>query len=138
MAHTCEPIRAAQCRTPSVAAHSRSFRDVAGMSRYPPPKERVAPVFPPPLSQLCPECHCSGERRTDLRLERGGVALEVRQRCRGENCLPKTDRATQGVLQIHSHQSRHTVPLSSLLSVSLGQGISRMCTKAMGSQGKRR
>ena len=44
----CDPNRATQYRAQSVAADSRSLRDVAGMSRYTPPKDRFAPVFPPP------------------------------------------------------------------------------------------
>ena len=49
VAHTCsDPNRATQCRAHNVAADSRSFRDVTGMSRYTPPKDRVAPVFPTP------------------------------------------------------------------------------------------
>ena len=56
-------------------------------------KHCVAPVFPPPLSQLCSEW--SGKRRTAVRLEGGGVALEVPEVSR-ENFLPKTDRAAPG------------------------------------------
>ena len=38
MAHTCrDPNRATQCRAHSVAANSRSFRDVARVWRYTPP-----------------------------------------------------------------------------------------------------
>ena len=53
VAHTwCDPNRATQCRAHNVAADSRSLRDVAGMSRYTPPKDCVAPVFPPPVAIL--------------------------------------------------------------------------------------
>ena len=48
----CDPNRATQCRAHSVAADSRNFRDVAGMSRYTPPEDRVAPVFPPRCRSL--------------------------------------------------------------------------------------
>ena len=74
LAHTCwDPNRATQCRAHSAAADSRNFRDVAGMSHYTPLEGGVAPVFPPPLSQLYLER--SGET-IDITLE-GGVALHL-------------------------------------------------------------
>ena len=57
---------------------SRQIPAVSEMSqecRATPPKRPCRTCFPTPLSQLSSEC--SGERRTDVRLEGGGVALEV-------------------------------------------------------------
>ena len=100
----CGPNRATQCRARSVAPNSRNFRDVAGMSRYTPRKDRVAPVFPP----LCRSCVRSVlERRTDVRLEGGGVALEVPEASQ-ENILPTTDRATRGC-RSYTHTNRATL-----------------------------
>ena len=60
VSHHCgDPCRATQCRARSFAANPRNFKDVAGMSRYIPPrppqkKDPVAPMMPlvTPLS-LC-------------------------------------------------------------------------------------
>ena len=92
--HTCAV-------TPSVACTMsrqipRSFRDVAGMSRYtppPPPKDSVA-LFSQPLCRSCARSVL--ESRTDVRLEVGSVALKVLEVWR-EHFFSKTDRATQVV-----------------------------------------
>ena len=70
VAHTCwDPFCATQCRAHSVAATSRNFRDVEGVSRYfphtLPKKDPVAPILPPP-------CH------TSLSLWRGEISLQKR------------------------------------------------------------
>ena len=88
----------------SVAADSRNFGDVAGMSRYP-LKRPCRTCFPTPLSQFCSVF--SGGRTTEVRLEGGGVALEVPEMLR-ENFLAKTDRATRGC-RSYTHTNRATL-----------------------------
>ena len=89
MAHTCcEPNRATQCRAHSVAADSRSFRDVAGMSRCsPPPKRPRRTCFPTP----CRSCVRSVLERggKDVRLEGGGVDLEVPEVWLASPCIAR-------------------------------------------------
>ena len=62
------------------------------MSRYTPLKDRVPPVFPPPVA-LVFGVFCREEKRREI--GGGGVALEVPEVSQ-ENVLPKTDRATRG------------------------------------------
>ena len=69
--HVLRPGRATQCRTHNVAANFRSFRDVAGVSRY-------IPHTPPKKTLSHPSCHLP------VTVSRG-------------NFLAKTDRATGGV-----------------------------------------
>ena len=85
MAHTCcDPDRATQCRAHSVAANSRSFRDVARVSRH-----SVTPptVTKETLSYL--SCH---------------LPVSVSQ----GNFLAKTDRATWGCSS-YTHTNRATL-----------------------------
>ena len=80
VAHTCcDPSRATQCRAHSVAADSRSFTGVAGVSRYTPLKDCVTPVFPPPVAVVFGVfCREWGGGRT-------GSARSVARECPSEN-----------------------------------------------------
>ena len=56
VAHTCcDPNRATQCRAHSVAANSRNFRDVAGVSRCTPPTPAKKTL---PHLSCHPPCQC--------------------------------------------------------------------------------
>ena len=74
----CDPCRAIQCRAQSVAANSRSLRDVAGVSRYTPPTLTKRP--------------CRTYLATPLSVSHG-------------NFFAKTDRATRGCSS-YTHTNR--------------------------------
>ena len=83
--HCCDPCRTTQCRAHSVAANSRNFRDVAGVSRYIP---HPAPKYlKKNLSHL--SCHPS---------------VTVSQ----EEFLAKTDRSKRGCSSC-THTNRATL-----------------------------
>ena len=70
--HCCDPCRATQCRAYSAAANSRSFQDVAGMSRCIPhatPKNSCRTYLATPLSLCCGEICLQNRIALD-----GGVA----------------------------------------------------------------
>ena len=93
----CDPNRATQCHAHTVV--SRQIPTGLEMSQEcratTPPKDRFAPVFSPPRHS-CARSVLERRKKIDVRLEGGGVALEVPEMSQ-ENVLPKTDRATRGV-----------------------------------------
>ena len=72
--HCCDPCRATQCRAHSVAANFRSFRNVAGVSRY-----TLQPSQKKTLSH--PSCHPLSVSQRNILAKRialhGGVAATL-------------------------------------------------------------